>query len=238
MFINDILNDDNYNILYKELRIINDTHRKFINDRLDFRKVVSFGLEGLVSGRILTGISEQQGSSYYVGLNSNGLGLYFMGGGYQSRIETETFLPAIKSMCTNEIESYLIQNIKKKSKQIRFLDVIKSLRKYECEEVKVEINREIPIVDPTDCKCKYEYKKIIVSRLKIRSGELYGIINDHVLDNSVNVSNFLVLEQVSDEIKELKESYIAQMDQRMLYNRLTKKLLEEKLSGYFAAKSI
>ena len=242
MFVNGILNDNNYKIISDELKSIKNVYRRFIKENLDFKKYVCLGLKDLVRNRVLTNISSDLGSSYYVGLNSSGLGLYFKTEDYQSRIEVETFLSVLKSMCTDGIVSYLNQNIKKRNKQIRFLNVVKALREYECKEVEVKMDDEISIINPKDDELRlsnYRERRLIVMKLRIEDGELYSAADKIIFnDSKINISKFLILEQLLDEVTELEEKYTNQMRDRITYNKSVKYELQNDLSGYFAAKSI
>ena len=84
-----------------------------------------------------------------------------------------------------------------------------------------------------------EERRIFVKNLRIVNGEFRGIANDRFVDFTVNsISNFLIFEQVLDEITKLREEYVTKMEQWIIYNRLTRTKLENDLSEYFAAKSI
>ena len=114
MFVNDILNNENYEVISGKLESIKDEYKKFNNVNWGFKQYVVLGLEGLISNRVLTGIPNGQSSSYCVGLNSGGLGLYYNTESYKSRIEINSYLPTLKSMSTNEVARCLVKSIKKK----------------------------------------------------------------------------------------------------------------------------
>ena len=242
MFVNDILNDDGYFKMNYELKLINNTYRNFIKEYTSFRELVCIGLEKLVNKRLLTGIPKTQYSSYYVGLNSCGFGLYYINNGCRGRLEIETYLPVLKSMCTDEIVTFLVQHISKQSKKTRFLNIVKAIQKYRYDEVEVGIDYGVPVIDPTDYELNMsniEERRIFVKNLRIVNGEFRGIANNRFVDFTVNsISNFLIFEQVLDEITKLREEYVTKMEQWIIYNRLTRTKLENDLSGYFAAKSI
>ena len=242
MFVNDILNDKNYAVVSDKLESIKDEFKKFNNVNWKFKQYVAWGLEGLISNRVLTDIPNGQASSYCIGLNSGGLGLYYKTTSYQSRIEINSYLPTLKSMGTNEVAKCLVKSIKKRSKQIRFLNVIKALQKYDCDEVRVKIDYEIPFINPTNSDIKlsnYEDKKIMISDFRIWDGKLTGDSYAYIFNDMNNsISGFLIFEQLLDEIIDLEKNYTDQMENRISANEIIINNLKSELSGYLAAKSI
>ena len=238
MFVDKILNDDNYEVISSKLENIKDIYIKLEKMNDDFRRYITYGLSNLVSKRILTDILKEGGSLYCIGLHSGGLGFYWKHNDYRSRIRTNVYIPTLKTLCTDEVVSYLTKSIKKRSKQIRFLNVIDAIRKYENIDVNVSMDHDLTITDIKNSLNSIN-GEIIISNFQIMYGHLGGdsftrILND--MDNSI--SNFLVFEQLLDEIIELEEKYSNQMKDVMSKNEIVLNKLKTKLSGYLSAEAI
>ena len=242
MFVNSILNEKNFEIISDKLLNMKKVYEKFDNNNDDFTDLVILGTENLVYNRILTGIPDFNGSSYSIGLNPKGLGTYWDSNTQNGKIENITFLSDLKKMNTTELAVSMAMRIKKKSKKTRFLNVIKALRNYECEEVEAVIDGEKSIVDPTSYllnKSNRNEAKIVIKDFGIRYGMLnvgkyYHLFND--ANNSI--SKFLVFDQLFDEIIELEEKYTNRMKDRIIANKSVMDELKDDLSEYLTAKSI
>ena len=120
--------------------------------------------------------------------------------------------------------------------------MIKALQKYECDEVKVKIDYDVQVINPSDCEVRlsnYKNKKLTISNFGILNGQLNGDLYNYILNDMNNsISGFLVFEQLLDEIIDLEKKYIYQMENRISANEIIISNLKNELSGYLAAKSI
>ena len=242
MFIDNILNDKNFEIVTDKLTNVKDTYKKFVSDRTDFTDLVFLGTKNLVNGRILTGIPTFNGSTYSIGLNSKGLGKYSDGCDRDGNIVNSNFLSDLKEMSATEFTVSVVSRIVKKSKKTRFQNVIKALKKYECDEFDVFINRETSIIDPTYFllnKSNLEDAKIKIKNFRIRFGELNAGMYYYLFNDSNNsISKFLVFDQIFNEVVELSDKYVNKMEKIIVVNRKVKDKLEDELSDYISAISI
>ena len=238
MFVDKIINNVNYKVVSDKLENIKHIYSKSEKVNDDFGRNVIYGLRDLVSNRVFTDIPKEADSIYYIGIHPGGLGFYKKHIDYRSSMMTCTCLPILKDLCTDEVVSILAHSIKKKNKQIRFLDVVNAIKKYKNEFVNVKIDHDLII---TDIRNSLDPKngEIIISDFQIMYGRLDGDIYTRILNDMDNTpSNFLIFEQLLDEIIYLEKKYLYKMEEKISKNEIVLNDLKNKLSGYFAAIAI